>query len=127
MNRRPLTRVQSIRAQPIQVLRSAVLILAICLSSGPTPGAAEEAPPADSPAAPVVSDTSAVAAPAASAFLVAQLNIAQLSSLADRIFVGRCIEVKRGEDRNGRPVQYVTFKVAETFKGETPRRAKPKV
>lgn len=50
-------------------------------------------------------------------FLVAQLNLEQLTRLAERIFVGKCLEVQIGKDRNGRPVQYVTFEVEATLKG----------
>jgi hypothetical protein len=50
-------------------------------------------------------------------FLVLQLNLKQLTSLADRVFVGQCLEVKQGRDRNGRPVQFVTYEVRETLKG----------
>lgn len=50
-------------------------------------------------------------------FLVAQLNLEQLAVLSDRIVAGHCLEVKKGRDRNGRLVQYVTFAVEETLKG----------
>lgn len=51
-------------------------------------------------------------------FLVAQLNLEQLTHLAETIFVGRCLEVREGRDQNNRPVQYVRFQVTETLKGE---------
>ena len=54
----------------------------------------------------------------AEAFLVAKLNLTQLASLSDHIFVGRCISVKTAEDSNGRPVQYVTYQISETLKGD---------
>ena len=51
------------------------------------------------------------------AFLTVQLNLEQLTILAERVFVGRCVDLREGRDRNGRPVQYVTFQVDETLKG----------
>lgn len=50
-------------------------------------------------------------------FLVLRLNLEQLTSLSDRIFVGRCLEVKPAKDKGGRLVQYVTYEVTETLKG----------
>lgn len=52
------------------------------------------------------------------AFLVVQLNLEQLTALAERVIVGKCLEVRSWRDRNGRPVQYVTFEVSETLKGK---------
>ncbi|MBI4196190.1 MAG: hypothetical protein HY539_00045 [Deltaproteobacteria bacterium] len=51
-------------------------------------------------------------------FLVLRLNLEQLTVLADRVFVGRCLSVEKGKDKNGHPVQYVSFKVSENLKGE---------
>ncbi len=58
----------------------------------------------------------------APAFLVQQLNLEQLTVLADKIFIGRCEEVRSGRDQNGRAVDTVTFKVSETLKGEPSER-----
>lgn len=55
-------------------------------------------------------------------FLVLRLNLEQLTSLSERIFVGRCLEVKLVKDRNDRPVQFVTYEVIETLKGSAEER-----
>ncbi len=56
----------------------------------------------------------------ASAFLVLQLDLQQMTELAERVFVGRCISATEGVDRNGRPVVYVSYEVTETLKGARP-------
>jgi hypothetical protein len=57
---------------------------------------------------------------AASAFglTVLQLNLEQLTALAEKVFVGKCLSVESRTDSSGRPVQYVTFEVIEMLKGE---------
>lgn len=54
----------------------------------------------------------------ASALTVLQLNLEQLTALAEKIFVGKCLSVKSETDEAGRPVQYITFEVSEMLKGE---------
>ncbi|MBI2980871.1 MAG: hypothetical protein HYY44_00950 [Deltaproteobacteria bacterium] len=53
----------------------------------------------------------------AHAFLVLRLNLEHLVSFSEKVFLGRCLEVKETEDLNGRPVQFVTYEVIETLKG----------
>ncbi len=55
--------------------------------------------------------------PAARAMLVLQLNLEQLTDLSERVFVGKCTDVKSMKDENGRPVIQVTYEVSETLKG----------
>lgn len=52
-----------------------------------------------------------------SGLTVLQLNLEQLTVLSEKVFVGRCISVREREDKDGRPVQYITFDVLETLKG----------
>lgn len=52
------------------------------------------------------------------ALTVLQLNIAQLTDLAARVFVGTCVSVRQATDSSGRKIQYVTYKVQETIKGD---------
>ena len=54
----------------------------------------------------------------AQALLTMQLNLKQLTVLAERVFVGTCVEVKETRDEQRREVQYVTFQVEEVLKGE---------
>lgn len=56
-------------------------------------------------------------ASAATALTVLQLNLHQLTDLADRVFVGTCVSVRPEVDPSGRPVQYVTYQVREMLKG----------
>jgi hypothetical protein len=49
--------------------------------------------------------------------LVLQLNLEQLTSLSERVFVGKCLSVKDLQDEGGRFVQELTFDVKETLKG----------
>lgn len=56
------------------------------------------------------------------ALLVLKLNLAQLSAFADRIFVGECISVRQGRDRNNYHVNYVTYRVSEMLKGDESER-----
>lgn len=49
---------------------------------------------------------------------VLQLNLEQITALAEKVFVGRCVSVKEGKDPSGRLVQWVTFEVDEMLKGE---------
>lgn len=57
-----------------------------------------------------------------SALSVLQLNLEQLTALADRIFVGKCSSVVDSYDREGRPIQIVTYDVEEVLKGSPARR-----
>lgn len=49
---------------------------------------------------------------------VLQLNLEQLTALAEKVFVGKCVSVESRTDSSGRPVQYVTFEVIEMLKGD---------
>lgn len=51
------------------------------------------------------------------ALTVLQLNLEQLTALSEKVFVGRCESVVQERDSAGRPVQVVTYKVADTLKG----------
>lgn len=56
-------------------------------------------------------------AASASALTVLQLNLQQMTWLAERVFVGTCISVKAEKDSSGKPVQYVTYEVSDMIKG----------
>lgn len=53
----------------------------------------------------------------ARALMVLKLNLQQLTSLADRVFVGECVAVNAGRDINGRYVNYITYRVQKALKG----------
>lgn len=59
----------------------------------------------------------AVSAPA-SALTVLQLNLEQLTSLSEKVFVGRCVGVEADGEFKGHKVQKVTFEVIDMLKGE---------
>lgn len=57
-----------------------------------------------------------LAAAAASALTVLQLNLEQLTGLSDKVFAGRCVSVEGEKDAAGRNVTKVTFDVTENLK-----------
>ena len=52
------------------------------------------------------------------ALLVLSLNLEEIVKHAEQIFEGECLEVVDGSDANNRQVQFITFKVDKTYKGE---------
>lgn len=62
---------------------------------------------------------SPVFSPGASTMTVLQLNVEQLTALAEKVFAGRCLSVEAQKDSSGRMVQEVTFEVTEMIKGES--------
>lgn len=57
-----------------------------------------------------------LAALPAQALMVLQLNLEQLTGLADKVFAGRCVSVEGEKDAMGRNVTKVTFDVTENLK-----------
>ncbi len=54
----------------------------------------------------------------ASAFLMLQLTLPQMTALSEKVFIGKCLSIKKSQDRDGQPIQWVTFAVEEMLKGE---------
>ncbi len=54
----------------------------------------------------------------AQAFMMLQLNIEQLTALAGKIFVGRCLSVSPQTDAEGRKILEITYQVTDTLKGD---------
>ena len=52
------------------------------------------------------------------ASMVVPLNVEKLAARADKIFVGRCEEVREDLDENQMAVTYVTYRVLEKIKGD---------
>lgn len=52
----------------------------------------------------------------ATSLTVLQLNLEQLTGLADKVFAGRCVSVEGEKDEAGRNVTKVTFEVTENLK-----------
>ena len=57
----------------------------------------------------------------ANAGTVRPMSLAEIIETADRVFVGKCIDVRTGRDEHGLPVTYISFSVIETIKGNTGR------
>ncbi len=53
--------------------------------------------------------------------MVRQLSLQEMTSQAERIFVGKVTEVREGKDEYGVPVTFVTFAVSHTLKGQVPQ------
>jgi hypothetical protein len=51
------------------------------------------------------------------ALTVLQLNLNQLTALSEKVFVGKCVEVRPVSGVQGRNVEQVTFEVKEMLKG----------
>lgn len=54
----------------------------------------------------------------ASAFLMLQLTLPQMTALSEKVFIGKCFSIRKSQDRDGQPIQWVTFAVEEMLKGE---------
>lgn len=53
--------------------------------------------------------------------MVMQMNLEQLTALAQKVFVGRVIAIKSITDSEGRSIQEVTYQVIEMLKGDPER------